>query len=112
SIPTQNSEAYDLYLKAEYEFRQAEGSLNPESQSHADALFQQALERDPRFAQAAAEQARSRLWRHWFISPLAPAELEKLKTILDQAAAQAPKSPEVHLARGAFFYWGHRQYEM
>src|SRR4029077_19485338 len=41
-----------------------------------------------------------------------PAELEEVKSIIDRALALAPNSPEAHLALGAFFYFGHRQYEM
>jgi len=112
AAPTQDAEAYDLFLRGEYDFRQAESGLIADAQNHADAFYRQALARDPNFVQAAAELARSRLWRHWFISPLTPSELEEVKSIIDHALTVAPNSPEVHLALGAFFYWGHRQYEM
>jgi eukaryotic-like serine/threonine-protein kinase len=114
SLPTheqRNTEAYDLYLRGEYEFRQAESSLTADAYDRADAFYRQALARDPNFAEAAAELARSRLSRHWYVSPLAPAELEEVKSIMDRALALAPNSPEAHLALGLFFYWGHRQYE-
>jgi len=114
SLPTheqRNTEAYDLYLRGEYEFRQAESSLTADAYDRADAFYRQALARDPNFAEAAAELARSRLSRHWYVSSLAPAELEEVKSIIDRALALAPNSPEAHLALGLFFYWGHRQYE-
>ena len=66
---------------------------------------------DPNFVEAAAGLANSRLYRHWFVSPLAPRELEEVKSIIDHALAFAPDSPEAHYALGMFFYWGHRQYE-
>src|SRR6202008_479451 len=75
-------------------------------------FYQKALARDPSFAEAAAELARSRLSRHWFVSPLAPSELEEVKSLIDRALALVPNSPEAHFALGLFFYWGHRQYEM
>jgi TolB-like protein/Tfp pilus assembly protein PilF len=112
SVRTHNTEAYDLFLRGEYEFHQAESSLAPDAYDRADAFYRQALARDPNFAEAAAELARSRLSRHWFISPLAPAELEEVKSLIDRALALAPNSPEAHFALGLFFYWGHRQYEM
>ena len=105
------TEAYDLFLRGEYEFHQAESSLAADAYDRADAFYRQALARDPNFAEAAAELARSRLSRHWFVSPLAPAELEEVKSLIDRALALAPNSPEAHLALGLFFYWGHRQYE-
>src|SRR4029450_2648569 len=108
---TENTEAYDLFLRGQYEFHQAASSLAADAYDRADAFYRQALARDPNFAEAAAELARSRLSRHWFISPLAPAELEEVKSLIDRALALAPNSPEAHFALGLFFYWGHRQYE-
>src|SRR5881409_1584033 len=111
AAPTENTEAYDLFLRGQYEFHQAESSLAADAYDRADAFYRQALARDPNFAEAAAELARNRLSRHWFVSPLAPAELEEVKSLIDRALALAPNSPEAHFALGLFFYWGHRQYE-
>src|SRR5215831_6241769 len=108
---TENTEAYDLFLRGQYEFHQAESSLAPDAYDRADAFYRQALTLDPNFAEAAAELARTRLSRHWFVSPLAPAGLEEVKLLIDRALALAPTSPEAHFALGLFFYWGHRQYE-
>jgi TolB-like protein/Tfp pilus assembly protein PilF len=112
SAATRDTEAYDLFLRGEYELRQAESTFAVDAYDRADAFYQQAMARDPNFAEAAAELARSRLSRHWYVSPLSPAELEEVKSIIDRALALAPNSPEAHLALGLFFYWGHRQYEM
>ena len=109
---TQDAEAYDLFLRGEYEFYQAEISATAEAYDRADAFYRQALARDPNFAEAAAGFAYCRLSRHWNVSPLAPAELEETKSLIDRAMALAPNSSEVHFALGLFFYWGHRQYEM
>src|SRR4249919_1022336 len=108
---TENTEAYDLFLRGQYEFHQAESSLAADAYDRADAFYRQALARDPNFAEAAAELARNRLSRHWFVAPLAPAGLEEVKSLIDRALALAPNSPEAHFALGLFFYWGHRQYE-
>jgi TolB-like protein/Tfp pilus assembly protein PilF len=113
SAGTRDAEAYDLFLRGEYEFHQAQSSLvELDAYNRADAFYQQALARDPNFAEAAAELACSRLSRHWNVSPLAPAELQEVKSIIDRALALAPNSPEAHFSLGLFFYWGHRQYEM
>jgi serine/threonine-protein kinase len=111
SKPTENQEAYDLYLRGEYESRQAESTAAAEAYDRAEAFYRQALARDPNFAEAAAALARSRLLRRWFVSPFAPAELEELKSLIERALALAPNSPEAHLARGLFFYFAHRDYE-
>jgi len=111
STRTPDTEAYDVFLRGQYELRQAENSRTAEAYDRADAFYRQALARDPNFAEAAAELARSRLSRHWFVSPLTSPELEEVKSLIDHALALAPNSPEGHSALGLFFYWGHRQYE-
>ena len=112
AVRTPDTEAYDLFLRGEYEFRQAQSNESAETYDRADAFYRQALARDPNFAEAAAALARGRLTRHWFVSSLAPAELEEVKSLIDRALALAPNSPQAHLALGLFFYWGHRQYQM
>jgi serine/threonine-protein kinase len=92
-------------------FRQAESSLAADAFDRADGFYRQALARDPNFVEAAAALVSSRLWRHWFVSPLTPAELQEVKSLIDRALALAANSPEGHFALGLFFYWGHRQYE-
>jgi TolB-like protein/Flp pilus assembly protein TadD len=111
SAGTRDAEAYDLFLKGEYEFRQEESRSNADAYDRADGFYRQALARDPNFAEAAAGLARSRLSRHWNISPLPPRELEEVKSIINHALALAPNSPEAHWALGLLFYWGYRQYE-
>jgi len=111
AVRTQNTEAYDLFLRAQYEFHKAESSLSADAYDRADAFYRQTLERDPNFAPAAAGLAYSRLSRHWFVAPLTAQELREVKSIIDRALALAPDSPEPHFALGVFFYWGHRQYD-
>src|SRR5512132_2309085 len=111
SVRTHNTEAYDLFLRGEYELHQAESSRAADAYDRADAYYRHALALDPNFGEAAAELARNRLSRHWFVSPLAPAELEEVKSLIERALALDPNSPEANLALGLFFYWGHRQYE-
>jgi TolB-like protein len=108
---TQNTEAYDLFFRGEYEFHQAESSLEVSAFDRADSFYRQALVQDANFAEAAAALAYARLYRHWFTAPLTPQELEDAKAIIDHALAIAPASPQAHFALGVFFYWGHRQYE-
>jgi len=108
---THDTEAYDLFLRGQYEFHQGESSLATDALDRADAFYRQALAQDPNFAEAAAALAYARLFRHWFVAPLTPRELEEVKSIIDHALALAPDSPQAHFALGVFSYWGHRQYE-
>ncbi len=112
SATTRDAEAYDLFLRGEYESHQADSRWDADANDRADAFYRQALAGDPNFAEAAAALVRCRLWRHWFVSPLTSPELEEAKSIIDHALALAPNSPEAHWALGLFFYWSHRQYEM
>src|SRR5262249_20252865 len=113
AVGTRDAEAYDLFLRGEYEVRQAHFTVgdNGPALDRADAFYRQAQARDPNFAEAVAGLARSRLERHWLASPLTATELEEVKSLIDRALALAPNSPEAHFALGLFFYWGHRQYE-
>jgi TolB-like protein/Tfp pilus assembly protein PilF len=111
TAPTRDTEAYDLFLKGEYEEHQAESALNPELFDRAAIFYRQALARDPKFALAYARLAYSELYRHWFISNLTSAELAEVKSNIDRSLAIAPESPDAHLGLGVFYYWGYRNYD-
>ncbi len=111
AAPTRDTEAYDLFLKGEYEEHQAESALNAEPFDRAQTFYRQALARDPKFALAYARLAYSELYRHWFISNLTSAELAEVKPNIDRALAIAPDSPDAHLALALFHYWGYRDYD-
>ena len=111
TVPTRDAEAYDLFLKGEYEERQAESTENVEFFDDAETFYRQALARDPSFALAYARLAYSRLNRHWFINRLDTAQLEEVKSNIERALAIAPDSAEAHLALGLYHYWGQRDYD-
>ena len=52
SAGTRDAEAYDLFLRGEYEFHQAENRQDADAYDRADAFYRQALARDPNFAEA------------------------------------------------------------
>jgi TolB-like protein len=99
---TQDAEAYDLFLRAQYEFHQAESSLAAADYDRAEVFYRQALARDPNFVGAAAGLAYSQLYRHWFVSRLRSRELEEVRSLIDRALALAPDSPEAHFSLGIF----------
>jgi TolB-like protein len=111
TAPTHDPEAYDLFLKGEYEQHQAESALNAELFDRAQTFYRQALTRDPNFALAYARLAYSELYRHWFISNLTSTELPKVKPNIDRALAIAPGLADAHFALGLFYYWSHRDYD-
>src|SRR5213079_1096475 len=92
AAPTRDTEAYDLFLKGEYEEHQAESTLNAEPFDRAQTFYRQALARDPNFALAYARLAQSELFRHWFITTLSSAELGEVKSNIERALAIAPAS--------------------
>jgi len=109
--PTRDTEAYDLFLRGEYEEHQAESGLVAELFDRAQTFYRQALERDPKFALAYARLAQSELYRHWFITNLTSAELVEVKSNIDHALAIAPALSDAHLALARFHYWGYRDYD-
>ena len=111
AAPTRDTEAYDLFLKGEYEEHQAESVLDQALFDLAQTFYRQALARDANFALAYARLAYSELQRHWFISNLTSAELTEVKSDIDRALAIAPGLPDAHLALALFYYWGHRDYD-
>jgi TolB-like protein/Tfp pilus assembly protein PilF len=111
AAPTRDTEAYDLFLKGEYEEHQAESALDVESFDRAQTFYRRALARDRNFALAYARLAHSELFRHWYISNLTSEELTEVKSNIDRALAIAPALPDAHLALGEFYYWGYRDYD-
>jgi len=111
AAPTRDTEAYDLFLKGEYQERQAERTENVDFFDQAETFYRRALARDPSFALAYARLANSRLNRHWFSNRLTPAQLEEVRSDIERALALAPDLPDAYLALGTFHYWGHRDYD-
>jgi tetratricopeptide (TPR) repeat protein len=111
TAPTHDTEAYDLFLKGEYQERQAESAENRELFDRAEAFYRQALARDPNFALAYARLAYSRMWQHWYVNRLNSAQLEEAKSNIERALAIASELPEAYLALGVFYYWGYLDYD-
>jgi TolB-like protein/predicted Zn-dependent protease len=111
TAPTRDAVAYDLFLKGEFEEREAESSLKPEAYDQAANWYRQAIARDPNFALAIARLVRSQLNRHWFVQLLTETQLGEVKDAANRALTLAPNLAEAHVALGQFYYHGHRQYE-
>ena len=111
TAPTRNPEAYDLFLKGEFEEREAERSLKSEAFDEATGWYRQAIDRDPKFALAMARLVESRMFRSWFLKSLTEAQLPEVKSMAEQALALEPDLAETHIALGEFYYYGQRQYD-
>src|SRR6185295_12762992 len=111
SVPTNDTQAYDLFLKGEFEQRVANSNFRPESFDQAALWYKEAIARDPNFALAIAQLAMCQLRRHWLTDPLSETELMEAGRLAKQALALAPDLPEAHVAVGLFHYYGFRDYE-
>jgi TolB-like protein/Tfp pilus assembly protein PilF/tRNA A-37 threonylcarbamoyl transferase component Bud32 len=111
AAPTRDAEAYDLFLKGEYQERQAESTYKEETYDSAETFYRQALARDPTFSLAYARFAYNRLNRHWFVKRLTSGQLDEVKSDIERAIAIAPDLPDAHLALGLFHYWGRHDFD-
>ena len=109
--PTNDMQAYDLFLKGEFEQRVANSNFRPEAFDQAARWYKEAIARDPNFALAIAQLAICQLRRHWLTEPLSDADLMEAGRLAKQALTLAPDLPEAHVAVGLFRYYGFRDYE-
>jgi len=103
--PTQNQEAYDLYLRAR-SMNQDQGERgSPEEFERTIKVYEQALAKDPSFALAQSQVALVHAIMYWFayLDPT-PVRAARMKAAVDAAIRLAPDAPETHLALGAYHY--------
>src|SRR5690242_4932673 len=110
AIPTQNAAAYKWYLKADYQAHKAFDAQDSAEFELAESDYRKAIALDPGFALARAQLAYCQMVSHWFVAPLPPDELAKVKATIDNTLAAAPDLPDAHLALGYYYYWGYRRY--
>src|SRR5438876_558441 len=106
--PTQNSDAYLLFVQAHDYANRME--ILPDTYLRAVPLFEQAIKLDPTFAPAFAglSMVESRIY-HSF-DPTA-GRRKKARLNADEALRLQPDLPEGHLALGFSYYYGDRNYE-
>jgi TolB-like protein/Flp pilus assembly protein TadD len=92
---TRNAEAYDLYLRAQALLRDHTDATLPQ----AAALFAQAIERDPDFAQAHAGLANAIAVKGQWQLGVSPVEFETAIRASQRALDLEPQMPEAYLAR-------------
>jgi len=105
-VPTSNVAAYNLYLQAR---QLAFGQTLANYRSALDML-EEALRLDPQFKLAWIAVARAHLNIYWFNGG-DPAERDLARQAIDRARALDPDFPELYMAEGFYWYWGHLDYE-
>ena len=105
-VPTDNVEAYDLYL-------QAKRYSNDRSLSKTMAaieLLKEALAIDPEFKLGWIELATAHLGNYWSYGG-DPANRERALEAIEKARKIDANFAELYLIEGLYWYWGHLDYE-
>ena len=109
---TENAQAYDLFLKGEYELHRAwsESDQNSEIAAKAASYYEEATRLDPEFVVAIASLARAELSRYYLYTVVhgtdgAPEVREEAKENIDRALGLAPDLAIAHLALGEWYLW-------
>jgi TolB-like protein/Flp pilus assembly protein TadD len=106
--PTQNSDAYLLFLQAhEYANRT---DMFHDTSLNAEPLLEAAIKLDPNFALAFANLSMVESWVYHSFDPI-PARREKARLNADEALRLQPDLSEGHLALGFSYYYGDHDYE-
>jgi len=106
TAPTDNLEAYDLYLQAK-DFALGETRINYQT---ALELYKEALKADPNFALAWVGLAKAHITNYWVYGG-APQDRQKSRDAIDRAKELDSSFPELFMAEGFYWYWGHLDYE-
>jgi TolB-like protein/Flp pilus assembly protein TadD len=106
--PTQNSDAYLLFVQAHDHANRME--LLPDTYLKAVPLFEQAIKLDPTFAPAFAGLSivESRIYHNFDPTD---GRRKKARLNAEEALRLQPDLPEGHLALGFSYYYGERDYE-
>ena len=104
--PTQNLDAYRIYLEGKHLLRQPHFTL--ESWNEALGRFEMAVALDPEFTRAWSELARAHSRLIFFKVDASEERLAKARHAMDQARASDAEAPEVHLASGYYHLWALR----
>ena len=107
TIPTDNIEAYDFYLRGKEALRGSRGSDMIVAANH----LERATQLDPGFTQAYAALGVAHTDALWFLADLSPTRLQKARKAIDQALKLDPNLPAAHNALGNYYYHGKLDYD-
>ncbi len=106
-VPTENLEAYDLFLMAR-DHQQRGGN---DGRTETLPLLERAVELDPEFALAWAYLSIAHSDYYWFGQDRTQERTEQARQAVDQAFEFRPDLAEAHMALGEYYYRVHRDYE-
>jgi TolB-like protein/tetratricopeptide (TPR) repeat protein len=106
-VSTNDLQAYDLYLRGRELYSRGQARRDIEG---ALQMYQAAVDRDPRFAQALAGLAKTNLLMFWEYYDRSPERLMKAKEAAERAVELRPDLAEAHNALGLYFYQGMLDY--
>ena len=106
--PTDNVEAYDLYLHGK---AASAVGRNGSDFLRAVAMYQKAVALDPKFAEAWYGLADSHLNAYWFRADPTEKRLAMAKAAIDRLVALKPNDAATHDALGNYYYHGKLDYE-
>ncbi len=113
NVPTQNPEAYDLFLRAEYLNNQIDAATAKDpadSVRKAADLYASAIVADPDFALAYARLSYLQAEAYFTGKDPSPQAINAAQDAATHALALQPNLPQAHLAMGYVHYWGHLDY--
>ena len=106
--PTQNGDAYLLYLEAHEIFGRPD--RHHDDLAQVEALYEKAIQLDPTYALAYARLSHLQSWMFYAVEPL-PARAQKARDAAGEALRLQPDLPESHLAMGYVNYYVDRDYD-
>ena len=106
NVPTENVEAYDLYLQA----RRLTRSETINDYKTAISLFKESLVLDPQFKLAWIRLARAYMTIYWSYDG-SPAVRDQALEAIESARNIDPDFAELYMAEGYYWYWGFLDYE-
>ncbi|MDO8549328.1 MAG: hypothetical protein Q7S39_04130, partial [Ignavibacteria bacterium] len=106
---TNNSEAYDLYLKALY---YSQDITNEKNCRIAEELLENAINLDDNFAEAYAALSTVQSSLHWAYFERSEENLKKSKDNAQKSLLLNPNLPETHVSMGDYYYHGILDYTL
>jgi TolB-like protein/Flp pilus assembly protein TadD/predicted Ser/Thr protein kinase len=113
SRPTEDMEAYDLYIRAKTLGR-ITGTDDPnglERSAEAADLLEKAVRRDPNFALAYSLLAELDLDLYWGLGRWDRSRRDRAEVAVNAAQRLAPAAGETHLAQAYFYHYGDGDYD-
>ncbi len=109
--PTDNLEAYDLYLQGREYGEQGWRSSDSGGFEQAIQMFERAIELDPNFALAYVHMANAHLRIYFFGADPSEERLAKGRAAAERALELQPDLPEALESMALYYYWGFLDYE-